>query len=260
MRSPISYIGGKNQLAPQIIRLFPEHTTYVEAFAGGAQVLFNKSTSKVEVLNDLDREITNFYRVCQEHYQELLRLLRFVLVGRDHFARLKGTDPKSLTDIQRAARHFYLLRNSFASLVHDPHYHINVVQPPGFNVNRLPEIIEAAHKRLARVQIENLPYEQILKRYDRPTTFFYLDPPYFGRKLYNFNFSDADFGVLAERLKKLRGKFILSLNDVPEVRRTFDGFRFREVQLTYTVQKSAGRRFRELLIMNFKPQQEQVNP
>ncbi len=69
----MSYIGGKNHLAAQIINLFPEHTTYVEAFAGGAQVLFNKEPSKVEVLNDLDGEIVNFYRVCQSHYEEFLR-------------------------------------------------------------------------------------------------------------------------------------------------------------------------------------------
>ncbi len=105
MAGPLSYIGGKNRLAKRVIELFPEHTTYVEAFAGGAQVFFRKEPSKVEVLNDLDGEIVNFYRVCQQHYEELLRYFRFALVSRQWFDLLKATDRATLTDIQRAARY-----------------------------------------------------------------------------------------------------------------------------------------------------------
>src|SRR5438270_6649036 len=112
MSGPLSYIGGKNRLAKQIIEIFPEHTTYVEAFAGGAQVLFKKEASKVEVLNDLDGEIVNFYRVCQAHHEELLRYFRFSLVSRKLFDLQKTTDPQTLTDIQRAARYLYILKGS----------------------------------------------------------------------------------------------------------------------------------------------------
>jgi DNA adenine methylase len=252
MVGPLSYVGGKRALAKRVIELFPRHRTYVEAFAGGAQVFFHKPPSKVEVLNDLDGEIVNFFRVCQSHYEELLRYLRFVLVSRRWFALLKATDPAGLTDIQRAARYLYLLRNSFASLVRNPNYHWHVVQPPGFNLERLPEIIENTHKRLERVQIENLPYESVIKRYDRPATLFYLDPPYFRRKLYRYNLEDADFAKLAERLAAIHGKFILSLNDVPEVRALFRRFHIHGVELPYTAQKKAGRRYREVIITNFK--------
>ena len=250
-RSPLSYIGGKNRLAKQIIEIFPKHTTYVEPFAGGAQVFFRKEPSKVEVLNDLDGEIASFYRVCQNHYEELLRYFNFVLVSRSWFDLLKKTDPSTLTDVQRASRYLYLLKNCFASLVVNPIYHRNVVQPPGFNLESLPELIEKSHKRLERVQIECAPYEEVLKRYDRAGTLFYLDPPYYGRKLYHFNFSHADFEKLAERLAKLKGKFILSLNDVPEARALFHRFHIKEVELHYTSQKRAGKRYREVLITNF---------
>jgi len=175
MLSPVSYIGGKRAIAKQIISVFPEHKTYVEAFSGGAQILFNKGPSEVEVLNDLDGEIVNFFRVCQLHYEELIRYLRFMVVSREWFKLLKATNPTTLTDIQRAARYLYLLKNSFAGVVRNLNYKVNVVQPPGFNPDRLPEIIEKTHKRLARVQIEELPYEKVLKRFDRPTTLFYLD-------------------------------------------------------------------------------------
>lgn len=252
MAAPLSYIGGKNRLAKGIIEIFPKHTTYVEAFAGGAQVFFRKEPSKVEVLNDLDGEIVNFYRVCQEHYEELLRYFRFAVVSREWFDLLKAANPASLTDIQRAARHLYLLRNCFASLVRNPVYHRNVIQPPSFNLARLPELIEKSHTRLRRVQIECAPYGEILERFDRPTTLFYLDPPYWGRTLYRHNFKEADFRELADRLKSIRGAFVLSLNDVPEVRALFSRFHIQGVDLHYTSQKAAGRRYREVLITNFR--------
>jgi DNA adenine methylase len=259
MKGPLSYIGGKNRIANQIIEIFPEHTTYVEVFAGGAQVLFRKEPSQVEVLNDLDGEVVNFFRVCQSHHEELVRCLRFILVSRRAFVQLKSTDPEGLTDIQRAARYFYLLKNSFAALVRNPNYHHSVAQPPSFNITKIPELIEAAHKRLARVQIESLPYQDILQRYDRPTTLFYLDPPYFGRKLYRVNFSESDFEELEHRLRILRGMFVLSLNDVPEVRKLFSKFKFQEIALHYTSQRKAGKRYAELLITNFPSGQRQAN-
>src|SRR5437588_10558975 len=114
MAGPLSYIGGKNRLAKRVIGIFPEHTTYVEAFAGGAQVLFHKEPSAVEVLNDLDGEIVNFFRVCQWHHEELIRYFRFSLASRTLFELQKVTDPATLTDIQRAARYLYILKNSFA--------------------------------------------------------------------------------------------------------------------------------------------------
>lgn len=251
MIGPLSYIGGKRAIAKQIIALFPEHTTYVEAFTGGAQVFFRKQPSEVEVLNDLDGEVVNFFRVCQLHYEELIRYCRFAVISRTWHDLLKITDSRTLTNIQRAARYQYLLKTSFAGLVRNLNYNVNVSQPPSFNLERLPHNIEQAHKRLQRVQIESLPYEEILKRYDQPTTLFYLDPPYHGLKLYNYNFEPEDFATLAAALKTLKGKFVLSLNDVPQVRALFGKFCIREIDLHYTAQKVPGRRYKEVLITNF---------
>lgn len=251
MIGPLSYIGGKRAIANQIIAAFPKHTTYVEAFAGGAQVLFHKEPSQVEVINDLDGEMVNFFRVCQQHYEELVRYLRFVLVSRKWHELLKATDPTTLTDVQRAARHLYLLKNSYASLVLRLNYKCHVVQPPGFNPERMPQLIEETHKRLARVQIESLPYEKVLEKFDRPQTLFYLDPPYYARQLYRFNLTHDDFVKMAERLRNLKGKFVLSLNDTPEVREIFRKFKANGIELPYTAQKIAGKRFKEVLITNF---------
>jgi DNA adenine methylase len=253
MVGPLSYIGGKNRLAKKIISVLPEHTTYVEPFAGGAQVLFHKQPSNVEVLNDLDFEVVNFFRVCQWHYEELIRYLRFCLVSRKLHELHVKTDPATLTDIQRAGRFFYLQKNSFGGLILKQKFHYGVTQPSNYNLERIPLIIEQTHKRLARVQIESLPYEQVLQKYDRPTTVFYLDPPYWERKLYKFNFSEADFRSLEQRLRVLQGKFILSLDDRTEVRELLAGFRMQTVDLAYTAKRDTRARHKELLITNFDP-------
>ena len=256
MIGPLPYIGGKNRLATQIIALLPTHTTYVEAFAGGAQVLFHKPPSHVEILNDLDFDIVNFFRVCQWHYEELVRYLRFSLVSRRLHEMHLGTNPAALTDIQRAGRFYYLQKNSFGGLILRQKFHYGVTQPSNYNLDRIPEIIAATHQRLSRVQIESLPYQQILEKYDRPTTVFYLDPPYWERKLYKFNFTESDFKDLAQSLDRLKGRFILSLDDRLEVRALFSRFRLMPIDLTYTAKRTANTKHKELLILNFEPSAE----
>lgn len=250
MIGPLAYIGGKNRLASQIIPLLPAHTTYVEPFAGGAQVFFHKEPSKVEVLNDLDYDIVNFFRVCQWHYEELIRFLHFCLISRKWHALAAAANPESLTDVQRAARFFYLQKNSFGGLVVRQKYHYGVIQRPNYNPERIPEVIESAHERLKHVQIECLPYEEILGRYDRPGTLFYLDPPYWDRKLYKFNFATEDFVRLKDRLKGIKGKFVLSLNDHPDVRELFREFQMIPLEVHYTAQRRTGKRYAEVLISN----------
>jgi DNA adenine methylase len=251
MRGPLSYIGGKNRLANKIIAILPEHVTYVEAFAGGCQVLFRKDPSKVEVINDLSEDIVNFFRVCQSHHEELVRYLSFTVVSRSWFNLLAKQDPISLTDVQRAARFFYLQKNCFGGLVVNRHYHYSVVEQANFNPATFPKLLRETHDRLSRVQIESLPYEEIIKKYDRPTTFFYLDPPYWGRSLYAFNLSNEDFVTMRDRLRCIQGKFLLSINDVPEIREIFKEFTIQELRLAYSAQPKAGNTYPELLIRNY---------
>jgi DNA adenine methylase len=251
MKGILSYIGGKVRLAPKIVSMIPPHKTYAEVFAGGCQVLFRKSPSKVEVINDLDGELINFYRICQNHHEELLRYLRFMLLSRKWFDLLQDTPPETLTDIQRAGRYFFLQKAAVGGRVTRQNYAIHVVQPPNLSASRISDLITKAHQRLANVQIESLPYEQVLTRFDRPTTFFYLDPPYLGVKLYRYNFEKENFALLAERLRGLQGKFILSLNDRAEIRQLFGKFNIEPVSIAYSVQKTPGKRYGELIIKNF---------
>lgn len=252
MRGPLSYVGGKSRLAKRIVELIPEHIAYIEPFTGGAQVFFHKEPSKIEVLNDLDGELVNFYRVCQAHHEELVRYSHFLLLSREWFTRMQRTPPSSLTDIQRAARYLYLQKVAFGARVRSQSYGYFVTNPNRFTPQKIPKLIEEAHSRLANTQIECGPYEKIMNRYDRPTTFFYLDPPYFGIKLYRHNLERDEFPLLRDRLRVLKGKFLMSLNDTPEVREIFSGFHIAPIHITYSIQQSGPRSHQELLIANYR--------
>lgn len=253
MNGPITQVGGKKRLAKTIISFFPLHTCYVEPFAGGAQVFFRKPSSKVEVLNDLDGELINFFRVCQCHPDELVRRLRYHLASRRWFQLLRDIDPATLTDIERAARFFYIRKNLFGGRVVKPTFGYGITAPARFRPARIPDIIAVAHRRLERTTIECLPYQNVLKRYDSPQTLFYLDPPYWNLPYYEHNFVESDFVELAELLKDLRGKFVVSLNDTPEIRKLFRSFRIAPVELAYSCSRHSRRREIELLITNFTP-------
>jgi DNA adenine methylase len=176
MRGPINYIGGKNRLANVIIERIPDHLTYVEPFSGGAQVFFRKPRSKIEVLNDLDSQLVNFYRVCQNHYEELIRSMRFMPVSREWFEDFKKRSGDGMTDIQRASLFLYLQKLAYGGRVTRKAFGIHIGERPNLREESVTKSLTEAHSRLAGVQIEHLPYDEVIQRYDRPGTFFYLDP------------------------------------------------------------------------------------
>ena len=253
--SPLAgWIGGKSRLCRKIAAMLPRHTCYCEPFAGAAWVLFRKPESKSGVLNDINREIITFYRVLQNHLEEFVRYFKWVLVSREEFERLKRIPPDTLTDIQRAARFYYLQQSCFGGRMDDnPAFGYAAVRGPKLNLLRIEERLSAAHLRLARVYLECLPYHEVIRRYDKPTTLFYIDPPYYDCERYYGKgvFCKEDFGRLAELLGSIQGKFILSLNDKPEVREIFSAFAVEEVSVSYTCSKSKNIVAGELIFRNF---------
>lgn len=255
-KSFLSWVGGKARLADKIIPLIPDHTCYCEVFAGAAWLLFKKSESKSEVINDINVDLVTLYRVVQNHLEEFVRYFRWAIVARDEFERLHRVDPSTLTDIQRAARFYYLIRGGFSSKVGSTTFGISTTSAPKLNLLRIEEDLSAAHLRLARVCIENLPFVELLERYDRAHTFFYVDPPYYGcEDDYGKGlFRRDDFAVLADRLARLKARFILSINDTRETREIFDGFHMRRVATRYSLGGAdKGRPVGELLALNYRP-------
>lgn len=255
-RSPLAWLGGKSKLADEIIGRMPsDHQAYCEVFAGAAWVLFKKPESKVEIINDINRDLVNLYRCVKHHLEELVKQFKWMLVARDEFDRFMATPVETLTDIQRAARFYYLAKTAFGARVAKPTFGIAASGQPRLNLLRLEEDLSEAHLRLSRVYIENRPYGQVIDRFDKPSTLFYLDPPYwgcegdYGKDL----FAREDFTALATQLETIKGRFILSLNDVPGVREVFGNFRIDAVKTRYSIAAKANKEVGEVLIMNFKP-------
>jgi len=253
MKGVLPYFGGKSRLAGTIIAKIPDHECYVEPFAGGASVFFAKEPSKAEVINDLDRDLVNLYRVIKHHPEELYKQYKFSLVARSEFDREKAVNPETLTDVQRAARYLFLQKCAFGGKIIGQPF-ATATTRPRFNLLTLESTLEQAWLRLARVLIECKDFRDILPRYDRPHTFFFLDPPYWRIKEYRHNFTERDFIDLAALLGALQGKFLMTLNDTPEVREIFAGFKLEEVTLKYSCTRSAEARAKErteLLFSNY---------
>lgn len=254
-KSPLAWLGGKSRLADRIIERMPAHQAYCEVFAGAAWVLFKKPESKVEIINDINSDLTNLYRCVKHHLSELVAQFRWMLVSRDEFDLFLRTPADTLTDIQRAARFFYLAKSSFGARIVKPTYGISATGAPRLNLLRVEEDLSEAHLRLARVFIENKPYDQVIRRFDKPGTLFYIDPPYwncegdYGAGL----FGRDDFARLASLLGVVKGKFILSLNDTPGVRETFCDFRIESIKTRYSISGSSKQEASEVLITNFQP-------
>jgi len=231
----VPWIGGKRRLAERLLALFPSHECYVEPFAGAAAVLFAKPRSDVEVLNDVNGELVNLYRVVQHHLEEFVRQFKWALTSREVFRWLQITPPVVLTDIQRAARFYYLQVNCFGGRIENQSFGTATTSPPGLNLLRLEEHLSAAHLRLSGVFVENLDWCECLKRYDRSHTLFYMDPPYWQTEGYGMPFPIAEYRGMAQAIRKLRGRAIVSLNDHPDMRMIFAGFPHETVDITYTV-------------------------
>lgn len=253
MSTPIiPWIGGKRRLAKRIIPMFPEHECYVEPFAGGAALYFMKDPAPVEVLNDINGDLVNLYRVVKHHLEELIRQFKWALISRQIYAWMKATPEEVLTDIQRAARFFYLQKMAFGGKVESRTFGTATTSPPRLNLLRIEEDLSAAHLRLARTFVENLPWQECIRRYDRPHTLFYLDPPYWGTEGYGVDFDLDQYDQMAALAKSIKGKMIISVNDIPEMRRAFEGLSMEFAEISYTVGGcgKAGMS-RELIIRNW---------
>lgn len=242
---PAAYIGGKRLLAKRIVARISAtpHTGYAEPFVGmGGIFLRRDMRPSAEFINDWSMDVATFFRILQRHYVAFMDMLRFQLTTRAGFERLAVTDPATLTDLERAARFLYLQRLTFGGKVASRTFGVDRNTPARFDVTKLGSILEAIHERLSSVVIERLPWADFITRYDRPGMLFYLDPPYFGcENDYGRDgtgaplFDRSQFTKMNILLGQLKGRFILSLNDTPEVRSIFSGFQIEDATTAYSV-------------------------
>lgn len=220
----------------------------MEPFAGGLAVLLAKERSNIEVLNDADGDLVTFYRCVRFHTDPLLTELEFVLNSRREFYDLAAQP--GLTDIQRAARWFFRNRNCFRG-GNLKSFGVSATSGGGATSSRAArlEAIRQLNVRLDRVVVENLDWQKCVDLYDRPTTFFFLDPPYTdcGASLYA-PWTEADVLALRERLRRTKGRWIVTLNDSPAIRSIFAGLEMQGVSRPKGI-GGKGRPYGELIIV-----------
>lgn len=254
VRPLAAWIGGKRKLAKRLVARINqiEHSSYVEPFVGmGGVFLRRDQRPPCEVINDWSEDVSTLFRVIQHHFVAFTEMVRFQISSRANFEKLVATDPATLTDLQRSARFLYIQRLAFGGKVSGHNFGTAPGMGARFDVTKIVPMIEALHERLAGVTIERLPWERLVAKWDRPGTLFYLDPPYHGceRDYGDAMFTRDEFGRMAEVLASISGRFIMSINDHPEIRAAFAAFHIEEAETSYSVGGQANaKRVRELII------------
>lgn len=261
---PLRWVGGKSRLRSTIVRLLPPHTRYCEAFAGGAWVFFGKERAPEEILNDVDGELINFYRIVRDRPEDFIQSFEWTLVARAEFEYLRDVDPATLDEVERARRLYYLVMAGWGGELGYPRFAVSLKDAGHGNrligaLAHLRARIWPVHERLQGVTLENLDWRECLARHENPEAVFYLDPPFAGN-LTNYRFNmrgQSDHEALAERLGQLLGRWVLSAYDTPETRALYHDRFIQPVSFASGLEtgKGSGQRLmnREVLVANFWP-------
>jgi DNA adenine methylase len=246
-------MGGKSRLRKEIIKRLPEHTCYVEVFGGAGWVLFGKEQSKVEVYNDIDGELVNFFRVVKNCHKAFVQAFDWVLVSRKMFYDFLATKEEDLDEIQRAVRFYYIIKTSYGGKWHHPTFGYAKTEAASLNLEELYETFTGIHQRLKRVYIEEGTFQEVVRRYDGAETVFFLDPPYFECSRYKFTMHPDDYVKLEETLRGIKGRFLLTINDHEAMRMVFRNYTIEEVEVPYSIGRSVKSRVRfgELIVTNY---------
>ena len=255
-RPPAPYMGGKRNLATRLCAMIDAtpHKAYIEPFVGMGGVFLRRSRRPtVEIINDLSGDVANLFRVVRRHYEPFVDELRWLIASRAEFDRQKSIDPNTLTDIERAVRFLYLQRQAFGGRVVGRTYGVTARNPSRFNLAKLRGELKLLSQRLEPVQIEQLPYADLIRRYDHAGALFYLDPPYDETAGYGVQFGRADYLAMASQLATIAGDFIMSINNTSFIRETFAAFEIEEVDTSWSLgmhATGAPSKVTELIIRN----------
>jgi len=251
MRSLFPYVGGKHRVAKKLIKLFPEHTCYVEVFAGAANVLLAKEPSKAEVLNDINNDLVNIFRVVRWHPDELLKELACMTHSRQEF--MDYHDQPGLTDVQRAARYWFKLKATFGGTgAAGAKNFATGTYRKAMTRNIAFEVIQQVYERLDGVFIENDDFEKLISRYDRTHSLFFCDPPYWQVAAnYGVSFEWSDHQRLAKVLRNIKGKFLLTINNHPQIKKLYHGLPVKKLPVCYTICRFGTQKTHELIIANY---------
>jgi DNA adenine methylase len=232
--------------------------SFLRTIPSRARPHFLKQPTSVEVLNDINGDLVSLYRVLTHHLEEFVRQFKWAISSRQVFEWQKMTRPETLTDIQRAARFYYMQHHAFGGKVDGQNYG-TATTAPMINLLRIEESLSAAHLRLSQgTNVEHLHWLDCMKRYDRDHTFFYCDPPYWEPEGYGVPFEYDQYEKMAAYMKACKGKVMVSINDHPDIRRAYDGLTIIDGEglgIKYSVANAHGKpeTSKELVILNYDP-------
>ena len=209
-----NYAGSKLRSVKEILPLLPERSGYVEPFGGSGVVLLNRYKSKLEVFNDRNSGITDFYRCVQnaDKLKELIEKIRLSPSSRELFVDYKGSW-ESMSGVERALRWYYMIMHSFGA--QGRNWGRVTTPGMGMTINKvwsaLPRFHDV-HSRLRNVQIENASFQKIMTDYNHEDTVFYLDPPYVStsQAMYKHKMDTGLFEDLKEKISECKGFVALS--------------------------------------------------
>lgn len=221
IRPILRWPGGKSRLLKKILPLLPRHTCYCEPFAGGLAVLLAKERSPVEAVNDLNGDLVYLYRNAQYHLPALLQEIEWTLNSRKNLHDFIAQP--GLTEIQRAAR--WLVRNRISFGGNTKDYGVSRTGGGGSTSREgIAESLRAFNARMDRVAVEHLSYDHCLSLYDSKETFFFVDPPYVNSNPHVYEGWDEPKMIeLKEKLFRLKGNWLLTINDSAFNRKLFKG-------------------------------------
>jgi DNA adenine methylase len=243
MRTPITYYGGKQRIAGEIISMFPDHKLYCEPFFGGGAVFFQKLKSRIEVINDQDNNLINFYSCVQNRFSELQELVRQTLHSETMYYYAKDIWKSRIetNDIERAWAIWLITNGSFAGSMHGGWKWCNGTsggQSATMIMNKRNEFSEQLHRRLESVQISCRDALKVIQDRDGKDTLFYLDPPYPGcNQQHYFGYTHKDLFDLLQLLTTIKGKFILSNYWCQTLRYHIlkYGWKYREIEVSMRI-------------------------
>ncbi|MEW6095649.1 MAG: DNA adenine methylase [bacterium] len=217
MKTPIAWVGGKFYQSFKIMSWLPPHNLWCEVFGGSAVLTFAKEPSKIEVYNDLNEQIVNFFLVARDHAKELVKRLDSLPYARSLFQKYKN-EPLPDEPIERACRWFYILQSSYSHIYGSGWAYAKIRNHASCFRNKMPLILKV-RDRFRRVMIECLDFRQIFEKYDSKDTLFFVDPPYdFQSSKENYYdrkhnrvpaFTEQDHRDLASICYNLQGKAIV---------------------------------------------------
>jgi len=251
LRPPFSRVGGKSKIADKIISKFPaSHKTYVELFVGSGTIFFKKPLSEVNIINDLDKNIYDMMRDLA-----VVENINYTFTPETNATRENFINLLKQTDIEnpdeRLYRNLFLNKNSFCANMIKMGYK----KPESWKTSKmtlLKKDLKNYQYKLLRAKVLNKDFREVIKEYDAEDTFFYLDPPYSKNlKYWNYGLPFITNIELAEALKSIKGKFLMSYDDTEENKQVFKDFNIEVIETLYAVKSKGNKIVSEIIISNF---------